>query len=57
MFKESKISHTTLQRALSELIKKKFIKKYDLGHQNVDYGISDKGKELLRLLSELRQFL
>lgn len=57
MFKETKVSHTTLQSVLRELINKKFIKKYDIGHQNVDYKITEKGKRLLELLIQLQEIL
>lgn len=57
MFKETKASHTTLQRVLDELIKKKFIKKHNIGHQKVDYEISDKGREFLRQLIRLQELL
>ena len=53
MFKETKVSHTTLQRVLNELIEKKFVNRYDIGHKKVDYEITDKGRKLLMLLSEL----
>ena len=57
MFKESRVSHITLQRALKQLINKKFIKRHDIGHMNVDYEITEKGKGLLKLLVELREVL
>lgn len=50
MFKGTKASHTTLQSVLKELIENKFIVKKNIGHMNVDYEISDKGKKLLELL-------
>ncbi len=57
MFKETKASHTTLQIVLKDLIEKKFIKKYNIGHMNVDYEISDKGKKLLSFLIQLKELL
>ena len=57
MFKDTKVSHITLQRALKFLIEKKFIKKYDIGHMNVDYEITDRGKKLLKLLSEVNEMV
>ena len=57
MFKKTKVSHTTLQRALKELEAKKFIKKYNKGHQNVDYEITERGKRLFSSLSELKEIL
>lgn len=57
MFKDTKVSHTTLQRALKELERKKFIKKYDIGHMKVDYEVTKKGRELLGRLEDLREIL
>ena len=57
MFKITKVSHTTLQSALKELINKKFIRKYDIGHMKVDYEITDKGKRLLKTLLDLQEIL
>jgi len=57
MFKGTKASHTTLQLTLNYLIKKKFIKKYNKGHMDVDYEITLKGKELLEKLEELKEML
>lgn len=57
MFKETKVSHTTLQNVLKELIEKKFVKKYNIGHMNVDYEITSKGKELLNSLINLKKIL
>lgn len=57
MFKQTKASHTTLQRVLKELTKKKFIKRKNIGHQNVDYEMTEKGKRLLEKLEELKEIL
>lgn len=57
MFKRTKVSHTTLQSVLRELSEQGFIKKYNLGHMNVDYEISDRGKELLESLEGLYRLL
>jgi len=57
MFKITKVSHTTLQRVLTGLLSKKFIKKHDIGHMKVDYEITDKGKGLLDCLSKLEEIL
>ncbi len=57
MFRETRVSHTTLQRVLAELAGKKFIRKHDIGHQNVDYGITEKGRRLLRALLNLQALL
>lgn len=57
MFKETKVSHTTLQRVLKYLARKKFIKKHDIGHMKVDYEITNKGRKLLKLLNDLKTTL
>jgi len=57
MFKTTKVSHTTLQNSLKELINKKFIKKHDIGHMKVDYEITEKGKKLLEILLNLQEIL
>ena len=57
MFKTTRVSHTTLQSVLKELEENKFITKYNLGHQNVDYEITLKGKKLLSLLLQLNELL
>ena len=57
MFRITKVSHITLQSVLKELIEKDFIKKYDVGHQNVDYEITNKGKKLLTILLKLNQLV
>ena len=57
MFRATKVSHTTLQRVLKELEEKKFIRKYDIGHMNVDYEITDKGRVLVESLQRVRQML
>jgi len=54
MFRKTQVSHTTLQSVLSELVEKQCIIKYNLGHQNVDYKITQKGKELFKLLSQIK---
>ncbi len=53
MFKKTKVSHTTLQRVLKWLLERGFIIKYDVGHMNVDYEISEKGRRLLDLLIQV----
>jgi len=57
MFKFTKVSHTTLQSVLEELVKKKFVIKKDIGHMNVDYSISSKGIELFNVLENLRKLV
>lgn len=57
MFKQTKVSHTTLQKVLKELVNNKFIKKHDIGHQKVDYEITENGKQLLEILIKLENIL
>lgn len=57
MFKDIGVSHTTIQSVLKDLINNKFIVKYDIGHQNVDYNITTKGKKLLALLNNLNSLV
>jgi len=57
MFRTTKVSHTTLQSVLKELEDRKFIKKYDIGHMNVDYEITDKGKKLLSNLIQIHDLI
>lgn len=57
MFKKTRVSHTTLQSVLKKLAQKEFIKKYDLGHQNVNYEITNKGTKLLKILVHLKQIV
>lgn len=52
MFKETKVSHTTLQRVLTYLILGKFIEKLEEG-----YVIENKGVILLEKLKELKRIL
>ena len=57
MFKKTKVSHTTLQRVLKELINKSFILKEDIGHQNVNYKIQEKGSLLLKHLQQIQDLI
>ena len=57
MFRKTKVSHTTLQSVLRELTEKGFIVKYDIGHQKVDYEVTNKGKRLLALLTQLNELV
>ncbi len=57
MFKETGFSHTTLQNVLSDLVKKKFIEKEIEDKLTTEYGITEKGKKLLRILEELEEVL
>lgn len=52
MFKETKVSHITLQNALRELTSRYFIRRIDIG-----YEITEKGKKLLSKLEELKEIL
>lgn len=52
MFKQTKVSHTTLQNVLKYLLKSSFILKNDEG-----YEISSEGKRLLNKLEELKRIL
>ena len=51
-YKETKVSHTTLQRALYYLIDKKFINKTKEG-----YEINNRGKFLFEKLNEINSIL
>ena len=57
MFKETKVSHTTLQSVLRYLLTKKFIKRIESDYKVVDYEITKKGKELLEKLEDLKDIL
>lgn len=57
MFRETKISHTTLQGVLKELIQKDFIERKDNGKNDIDYRINEKGKELIILLNKINKLL
>lgn len=55
MFRKTKVSHTTLQRVLKYLVKKRFARRKDIGHMKVDYEITKKGKGLLGLLLKIKE--
>ncbi len=57
MFRETKVSHTTLQLVLEKMQTSGLIAKYDIGHKKVDYEITKKGTQCLVLLHELRKLL
>lgn len=57
MFKKTKVSHTTLQRVLKYLAKKNFIRRKDIGHMNVDYEITKKGRGVFESLLKLKEIL
>ena len=54
MFKKIRVSHTTLQSTLKDLIQKEMVVRYNLGHQNVKYQITPKGIKLLKILLQLK---
>jgi len=51
LFKETKVSHTTLQKVLRGLEERKFISREEI------YKITKKGKEFLKKLEELKDYL
>jgi len=53
LFKETKVSHITLQNALKEMVRASFFKKED----DEGYNITEKGRKLLRKLDELEEIL
>lgn len=57
MFKATKVSHTTLQSVLRDLVNNKLIIKENKGHKNVDYNMTNKGKKLLDILYQLKLVL
>ena len=60
LFKKTQVSHTTLQKVLRDLIRKKFIDKnkdYETRGIRSFYEINNKGKKLLRDLEELKETL
>lgn len=57
MFRETKVSHTTLQTVLKYLIEKKFIKRQESSYKIVDYEINERGKGLLKQLVKLKEIL
>lgn len=57
MFKHTKVSHITLQRALVQLQNESLIKKYDIGHKKVDYLITEKGTKVLLSLQGLKKIM
>lgn len=57
MFKETKVSHTTLQNVLCKMQENHLINKYDIGHKKVDYEITEKGLKCLLVLREFKRVL
>ncbi len=57
MFKETRVSHITLQEVLKYLAKKKFILRNEIGYKDVDYKITDEGKKFFKKLEELKEIL
>ena len=51
LFRETKVSHTTLQKVLKDLERKKFISRGEI------YQITEKGRKLLRKLEELKNIM
>ena len=57
MFRDTKVSHTTLQLVLEKMQSSGLIVKYDIGHKKVDYEITKKGTQCLLLLLELKKLV
>ena len=57
LFKSTKVSHTTLQSVLKEAESKKLVIRHNLGHQNVDYEVTERGRKTLKKLGELKDIL
>ena len=55
MYKNSKISHETLQTALKYLRNKGFVTKKDKGHKKSFYEISERGKKYFSVMKELKE--
>ncbi len=47
MFKETKVSHDTLQKVLKFLVEEGFVEKTALDKLNTKYDIADRGRKLL----------
>ncbi len=57
MLKRTKVSHTTLQRVLTNLANVGAITKRELGHRKVEYKITAKGRKLFKHLHGVRELL
>lgn len=57
MFKETGVSHTTLQKVLEDLLEGKFICRRNMEHTDVGYDITEKGRKLLQLLVQLENII
>lgn len=57
IYKQSKVSHTILQRTLENLTNKALITRHVMGHMLVDYKITDKGVLLLENLREIKKLV
>lgn len=57
MFKETKVSHTTLQKVLKYLVNKNFVIRKEENYKEVTYWITPKGKQLQQCLLQLQQLL
>lgn len=55
LYKETRVSHITLQTALKTLLKGEYIKKEDKGHKKSYYEITPKGEKYFSLLKQLRE--
>lgn len=55
MYEKIKLSHTTLQKSLNQLINKKFILRVALDKHNTNYQITQKGKLLLKSLQDIKR--
>jgi predicted transcriptional regulator len=55
LYKETGISHETLQTALKFLVIKKLIEKEDKGHKKSFYRISEKGRTYLLYMKKLKE--
>ncbi|MBI2128743.1 winged helix-turn-helix transcriptional regulator [Candidatus Woesearchaeota archaeon] len=57
MYRSTKVSHTTLQRALKNLASKTLVLRRNKGHMLVDYEITDKGMLLLEHLEKIKKLV
>ena len=57
LFKETKVSHTTLQSVLKKLVEKGFVKRDVIDHMKVDYLIAEKGEKLFDNLEKLKRLV
>ena len=57
MYRSTKVSHTTLQRTLKDLVKRTLIVRHDIGHMRVDYEITAEGTVLLKHLERIKKLV